>query len=138
MTMPKRVDRQLNETLDTGKAMGITLEWSSRVCNAQSATMGLLDRESNELRIVSHYGAPDALSEQTTSDLNNPIVQQVVSSQGPVLQRSEDGSKATLMVPVRREGKVIGVITMTATGDMVFPEESVALVSRMADRAAIA
>src|SRR5258708_22326411 len=42
------------------------------------------------------------------------------------------------MVPVRREGKVIGVITMTATGDMVFPEESVALVSRMADRAAIA
>ncbi len=79
LTMLQWVDRQLNETLDTSKAMATTLEWSSRVCKAQSATMGLLDQDSNELRVVSHYGEPDALSGQTTNILDNPIVKEVIS-----------------------------------------------------------
>src|SRR5215813_3169060 len=45
LTMLQRVDRQLNETLDPAKAMTITLEWSTRVSDAQTASMGLLDRE---------------------------------------------------------------------------------------------
>src|SRR5260221_13079361 len=43
-----------------------------------------------------------------------------------------------LVVPVRRESKVIGMIVLTAGDSAPFREESVALVNRMAERAAIA
>lgn len=138
LTMLQRIDRQLNETLDMSKAMAITLEWSSRVCNAQSASMGLLDQEANVLRVLSHYGAPDVLSDQATLALDHPLIQQVIVSQEPVLQVASGATpKSILVVPVRREGKVIGVIALTADGENAFKDEANALVSRMADRAAI-
>ncbi len=138
LTMLQRMDRQLNETLDTAKAMAVTLEWSSRVCNARSASMGLLDPDAQMLRVVSHYGEPDMLTDQAI-DLNHPLVKRVVETQEPVLQRAEGDSPLLIfVVPVRRERKVIGVITMTATGENAFSDDARALVSRMADRAAIA
>jgi signal transduction histidine kinase/predicted transcriptional regulator len=144
LTMLQRMDRQLNETLDTAKAMNVTLEWSSRVCGAQSASMGLLDPASQELRVVSHYGEPDMLSGNTTGetaqiDHTHPLVQKAIQTQEPALERYEgDPAGAIFVVPVRREGKVVGVIAMTAIGENVFQEDARGLVSRMADRAAIA
>jgi signal transduction histidine kinase len=139
LTMLQRMDRQLNETLDTAKAMTITLEWSSRVCKAQSASMGLLDRDAGVLRVVSHYGAPDMLTGESMLNLNHPLVTKVIESQEPLIQKL-DGSQSMsiFIVPVRREGKVIGVIVMTAPDESTFREDARALVSRMADRAAIA
>jgi signal transduction histidine kinase len=139
LTMLQRMDRQLNETLDTAKAMAVTLEWSSRVCRAQSASMGLLDRETNVLRVVSHYGAPDMLSNEAVISMDHPLVKQVVDTQEPSLNMaSEAGQMSTFVVPVRREGQVIGIIAMTSTDTLAFREDARALVSRMADRAAIA
>ncbi len=142
LTMLQRMDRQLNETLDTAKAMTTTLEWLSRVCKAQSASMGLLDREAGVLRVVSHYGAPDMLTGETLLNLNHPLVSKVIESQEPLIQKLDGGqggqSMSVFIVPVRREGKVIGVIVMTAPGENTFREDARALVSRMADRAAIA
>jgi signal transduction histidine kinase len=137
LRMLQRVDRQLNETLDAAKAMAVTLEWSSRVCNAQSATMCLLDSDQNVLRVMSHFGAPDVLSDEPTIDLNHPLVSQVIQTQETSVERLEK-STSMLIVPVRREKNVIGVIAMTAVGENTFQEDAVALVSRMADRAAIA
>jgi signal transduction histidine kinase len=122
--------------------MTTTLEWLSRVCKAQSASMGLLDREAGVLRVVSHYGAPDMLTGETLLNLNHPLVSKVIESQEPLIQKL-DGSQGSpsmsvFIVPVRREGKVIGVIVMTAPGENTFREDARALVSRMADRAAIA
>ncbi len=140
LTMLQRMDRQLNETLDTAKAMSITLEWSSRVCSAQSASMGLLDSSTRELRVLSHYGAPDMLSDGAAQiDHTHPLVQKAIQSQEPVLERkSGNPPGAIFVVPVRREGQVVGVIAMTAAGENAFPEDAVGLVSRIADRAAIA
>jgi signal transduction histidine kinase len=147
LTMLQRVDRQLNETLDTAKAMSITLEWATRVCDAESATMGLVDSEGQTLRVVSHYGDPDMLSQQTAIDLSHKLVRDVISSQSPQFVQSEDNTPSILVVPVRRENKVIGVIAMTPRADAplednhraeTFSEDVVALVLRMADRAAIA
>jgi signal transduction histidine kinase len=144
LTMLQWIDRQLNETLDMAKAMALTLEWSSRVCKARSASMGLLDQEANVVRVVSHYGEPDALTSETTLDLSAPMVKQVIDTQEPLLQKGNltntNGANATSVftVPVRLENKVIGIITMTASDENAFKEDARALVSRMADRAAIA
>jgi signal transduction histidine kinase len=141
LTMLQRMDRQLNETLDTAKAMAITLEWSSRVCKARSASMGLLDRDAQQLRVVSRWGQRDIMTGDSV-DLNHPLVKKVVESQEPVLQQADGaGGSGRIMVfgvPVRREGKVVGVITMTATDENAFKDDERALVTRMADRAAIA
>ena len=51
------IDRQLNEaSLDTEKAMNLTLEWATRLCKAQSATMGLVDDDDQVVRLMAHYG----------------------------------------------------------------------------------
>jgi signal transduction histidine kinase len=136
LTMLQQVDRQLNETLDMSKAMAITLEWSGRVCKARSANMGLLDTESGVLRVLSHWGEPDMFSGETTLDSNHPLVKKVIETQEPVFQKQENGM-SLFVVPVRRENKVIGIIAMTASAENAFPEDARALVSRVADRAAI-
>ncbi|HLY27110.1 MAG TPA: GAF domain-containing protein [Aggregatilineales bacterium] len=137
LRMLQRVDRQLNETLDSAKAMAITLEWTSRVCNAQSATMSLLDPDQNILRVVSHYGGTDATSTGETLAPSHPLVSRVLQTRETSVGQL-DGDAPMLVVPVRREGKVIGIITMTGTSETAFTEDNVALVTRMADRAAIA
>ena len=137
LTMLQKIDRQLNETLDTAKAMSITLEWASRVCNAKSATMGMLDGDESILRVVSHYGEPDAFSNDPTIDLNSVLSTHAINKRETSVEQI-DASTSMLVVPVRREGKVIGMIVLTAGDGVPFQDESVALVNRMADRAAIA
>lgn len=138
LTMLQRMDRQLNETLDLAKAMAVTLEWSSRVCGAQSASIGLLDPETDVLRLVSHIGEPDRFSEQAEWPLDHPTLQRVIHTQEPVLEATEDGSATCFVVPVCRERRVIGIIAISATDAHTFTDEARALVVRMADRAAIA
>lgn len=139
LTMLQRMDRQLNETLDVAKAMAVTLEWSSRVCNARSASMGLLDDDNNTMRILSHFGGPDLFSDNSEMDLSHPLIQRVIKTQEPALESLNGSSPATIFaVPVRREKRVIGVIALTAAGENAFHEDARQLISRMADRAAIA
>jgi signal transduction histidine kinase len=134
--MLQQVDRQLNETLDMSKAMSITVEWSGRVCKARSANMGLLDTESGVLRVLSHWGEADMFTGETTLDSNHPVVKKVIETQEPVFQKQEN-EMSLFVVPVRRENKVIGIIAMTASDENAFPADARALVSRVADRAAI-
>ncbi|MFN7210960.1 MAG: GAF domain-containing protein [Aggregatilineales bacterium] len=132
LTMLQRMDRQLNETLDLNNALRVTLEWSSRVCQAQSASLYLIDAES---------GAPQRVASSEPSDPfaladHSALLQQVLHSQAPLVQRTE--RSAILLVPIRRSGRAVGVIVMTAERANAFSPDQQALVSRMADRAAIA
>lgn len=139
LTILQRTDRQLNETLDLAKAMTLTLEWSSNICKAQSASMGLLDSEKNVLRVVSHYGGSDVFSEKSELDVSHPLIKRVLETQEPALQAIQSDPPVTIfVVPVRREKRVTGVIAMTATSENAFRDDARALVSRIADRAAIA
>ncbi|MEP7288802.1 MAG: GAF domain-containing protein [Chloroflexota bacterium] len=138
LTMLQQIDRQLNETLDTAKAMAITLEWTSRVCNARSATMGLLEADTNMLRVVSRYGETDNPASDSVVDMNHPLVERTMRTQEPSLDPAKEGRAAIFVVPVRREAKVIGVIAMTAANANSFTKDAVAIALRVADRAAIA
>ncbi|MCC7206507.1 MAG: GAF domain-containing protein, partial [Anaerolineae bacterium] len=138
LTMLQRMDRQLNETLDLEKAMAVTLEWSSKVCHAQSASMGLLDPDGENMRLVTHTGAPDSFS-SAESLLTHPLVQQVLDTQAPALDVDPaNPAQMVFVAPVQRERRVIGVIALSAAGSNAFRDEARALVARMADRAAIA
>ncbi|HEX3050239.1 MAG TPA: GAF domain-containing protein [Aggregatilineaceae bacterium] len=141
LTMLQWIDRQLNETLDMIHAMNITLEWSSRLCHAQSASLGLLDPDAHMVRLVTHYGDPDEFSDKSELTLTHPLIGQVFETGEAALQFSPPGvdpAKTILCVPIRRESNVIGVVMLTATRADAFDEDAQALASRLADRAAIA
>jgi signal transduction histidine kinase len=141
LTMLQWIDRQLNETLDTAHAMQITLEWSARLCKAESGNLGLYDPESKTVRLVAHWGEPDDFSGTQELPLTHPLIGQVFESEEAALQITPPGvepARTVLCVPIRRENSVIGVVTLVAVRADAFDEDAQALVSRLADRAAIA
>jgi signal transduction histidine kinase len=141
LTMLQWIDRQLNETLDTAHAMQITLEWSARLCKAESGNLGLYDPDLKAVRLVAHWGAPDEFSGTQELPLTHPLIGQVFESEEAALQITPPGvelARTVLCVPIRRENSVIGVVTLVAVRSDAFDEDAQALVSRLADRAAIA
>lgn len=138
LTMLQRMDRELNETLDLNTAMRVTLEWSIRVCGAQSASLGLMDAESGKVHIVAHSGTADmfSASQEAEIDPHMPLLHGVMETQEAQLHQHDD--HAVFVVPIRRSNRVIGVIVMSADSPNAFQEEDRALLTRMADRAAIA
>ena len=141
LTMLQWIDRQLNETLDTTHAMNITLEWSARLCSAQSASLGLYDPEENAVRLFAHWGEEDEFSNREQLDLTHPLIGQVFETLEAALQFSMPGvepAQTVLCVPIRRENNVAGILMLTASGNDGFDEDARALIARLADRAAIA
>ncbi|KAB2867437.1 MAG: GAF domain-containing protein [Anaerolineae bacterium] len=134
------IDRQLNEQLDLQAAMKLTLEWSSRLCDAQSASMGFLDREAGVISLVANYGEENEFSQTSQLPLTHPLIAQVLEMESAALQLSPSGAPphTTLCVPVRRENNIIGVVLFSANRADAFDVDAQELVSRMADRAAIA
>ncbi|MBZ0317785.1 MAG: GAF domain-containing protein [Anaerolineae bacterium] len=134
------IDRQLNEKLDLQAAMKLTLEWSSRLCDAQSASMGFLDREAGVISLVANYGEENEFSQTSQLPLTHPLIAQVLEMESAALQLSPTGAPphTTLCVPVRRENNIIGVVLFSANRADAFDVDAQELVSRMADRAAIA
>lgn len=133
------IDRQLNETLDTRKAMDLTVEWALRMCNAKNASLAMID-SNGELQTMSQAGELDSHSEKYLS-AHHPIIEQVFEFGQPILQTSmpEEGRAASLFcVPIKRENKTIAVILVYVDKPDAFDSEEQALVIRMADRAAIA
>jgi K+-sensing histidine kinase KdpD len=138
LTMLNRLDRQLNETLDLNNAMNVTLEWSSRICGAHYAELSLLTEE-EQLRIVASYGQAGAGGAANPDTAHRDVLHHVIQTKQAATETLPgDPPLSRMIVPVRRKGRVIGVITMTAPGSSVFRTEQQALITRMADRAAIA
>jgi signal transduction histidine kinase len=141
LTMLQWIDRQLNETLDMAHAMQITLEWSARLCRAESGNLGLYDPDLKTVRLVAHWGEPDEFSDTRELPLSHPLIGQVFETEEAALQMTAPGvgpARTVLCVPIRRENSVIGVVTLVAVRADAFDEDAQALVSRLADRAAIA
>lgn len=124
------IDRQLNESLDANRTMYLTLEWASRLAHAHAASMGLIDYEAGEIYITATYGDNSPFADTMQIPLRHPLIAEVVEGGRPVQQD-------LLAVPIRLENTVIGVMVFAAKG-VVFDDAALELVSRMADRAAIA
>lgn len=142
LTTLQWIDRQLNETLDTSKAMELTVEWAVRMCKAQSASLLMLSTEDSSLQVMSHAGESDDITHTHQHiSLIHPLLSEVLETGQTSLQTSLDhgsGAETILCVPIRRENKTIGVIIVSANRENAFDNEAQALVARMADRAAIA
>lgn len=132
----RRVDLQLNETLDTHKAIQYTLDWACRLSAATSGWFGLIEGTPPRARAVYQYG--DTVENLDYLDTAYPAVRQVVSANKPIiLTPQQAGGEAVAVVPVHREANVLGVVVVKRTGE-TFTAEQQDLIERMMARAAVA
>ena len=133
----RRIDHQLNETLDADKAMQFTLEWACRLSNATSGHLGLL--EGDRVQGVHHYGQEDVQPDYL--DEAYPHLMDVVATGKPITVSGE--AHQPRLQPVRwfrsaREKTVFGVVVIKRQGAEAFTPEQQDLVERMVVRAAVA
>lgn len=135
LTQLRRIDQQLNETLDADKAMLYTLEWAARLSNTTGGYLGLVEGDPPHIQPKHHIGIAQE-GEQQTLDVLYPQTAQVIES-GKAFAGKENG-EALLIVPVHREQKVIGVVILKRKGEELFSDEQRDLVERVVARAAVA
>lgn len=143
LSVMQRIDRELNASLEMDRAMRLTLDWAMRQSNAEAGLIGML--EEGKLRVMAHtgYGEDfDHITEQPL-ELNLPALQAAVESGQPQRVRSGAGiadgllssARQQVVIPIRRETSVIGLLMLESTGDS---QENLAFLSRLSDHAAIA
>ena len=143
LSVMQRIDRELNASLEINRAMRITLEWAMRQSKADAGLIGMLANE--KLRVMAEQGYGD-LDEQLADGLlplDMPAVNSALESTQPqqisVQTESEDsilpGAHTQIVIPIRREGNVIGLLLLESTSDS---QQDVAFLNRLSDHAAIA
>lgn len=141
----QRIDRELNASLETDRAMRITLDWALRQSHAEAGLIGML--EDNGLSIMAEQGYDErsaTVTEQVTR-LQLPAFRNALESGQP--QRLAlaagggsgsgllPGAHTQVVIPIRREAQVIGLILLESTSDS---QEDLAFLNRLSDHAAIA
>ena len=138
-----RIVRELNASLEVDRAMRITLEWAMRQSNAEAGMIGML--EESEIRIMAQQGYEEIVTEHSTSriPLELPAIMSAIQTgQSNQVSLVGNGSKGILpsahtqiIIPIRREAQVIGLILLESTSDS---QGNLAFLNRLSDNAAIA
>jgi len=143
LSVMQRIDRELNASLETGRAMRITLEWALRQSNAEAGLVGMV--EGDKLDIVAHEGYGDLFlhSDAPSMPLNLPALQAAIETGLPQrMQISVPGTGSLLraarnqvVIPIRREASVIGLLILESSAGT---QADLPFLSRLSDHAAIA
>jgi signal transduction histidine kinase len=138
-----RIVRELNASLDVDRAMNITLDWGMRRSNAEAGLIGML--EGNDLRIIAQEGYEDQLSDTTIARaiLELTAVKEAIDKSQPnqvsLLGTGHrgifPGAHTQIIVPIRREAGVIGLILLESVSDS---QGNLDFLNRLSDNAAIA
>jgi signal transduction histidine kinase len=152
LTLFQRIDQELNRSLQLRNVLALALEWAVKITGADGGSIGLFEQDDEEdgtgyshLRLLAYQGDNTDDGERRLG-AGHPILSQVLAERQPVMTRDVsaeeaiDGSKAAvqLAVPVKREGAVIGLITLEQREADAFSSDDVDFVGRLADRATVA
>jgi len=138
-----RIVRELNASLEVDRTMRIALEWAVRQSNAEAGLIGMLEGEA--LRLMAHQGYEEVFADQANLQLptDMPSIRQAIetgqSNQVSLVLTNEQGVLPTahtqILVPIRREAQVIGLIILESSSDS---QGNVDFLNRLSDNAAIA
>ncbi len=116
----QEINRQLNETLNFNKVMGLTLDWAVRSTKATDGIIGLIDIEEGQTKIIAQHGEAPGRVEALVEGSREPTT-----------------ISGLLTVPLQREGRIIGVIALNRKDGSDFERDDMEFVSRLADHAVI-
>ena len=148
LSVMQRIDRELNASLDVSRAMRITLDWAMRQSSANSGLVGMMD--DTGVRVMIDQGYTNELADYKDGYLPVvlPSIEQTIQTgqyQSLVFtdQSIENltiltGAKSQVVIPIRRESKVIGIILLERLQLEELPAEIIEFLSRLSDHAAIA
>lgn len=138
LSVMQRIDQELNASLDTQRAPQITLDWAMRQSRAIAGLVGLVEDGHVEIAASSGYaGAPAVELRPVLAELQDGP-QQVLrrdASSGSLLHPD---AREQVILPIRHEGRVTGLLLLEATVAGSFSEERLAFLARLSDHAAIA
>ncbi|MCA9933951.1 MAG: GAF domain-containing sensor histidine kinase [Ardenticatenaceae bacterium] len=149
LSLFQRLDQQLNKSLDLNRVLGLALDWALAHTEADGGSIGLMEQveETDErvLRLLAHKGSHE-IEDGGVVPATHPILAQVLAQGESIVTRdvtlaqSIDGSpsRVQLVVPVKREGTITGLITLESHRLNAIAQDDVEFVERLADRAAVA
>lgn len=145
LSVMQRVDRELNTSLDTNRAMRITLEWAMRQSGADAGVIGLI--QTDALQVVESQGLP----EESPDLLEKPVplaefglerlVQEGVPESGVLREgnrRLLANGQTRIAVPIQREQSTVGLIYLESVSPEPCSPEVLAFLTRLSDHASIA
>ena len=133
----RRIDRLLGETLDADEAIGYTLEWACRMSDATHGHFGMVTGDSAQVYAAHHYGFAEGEDKPEWLHEKYPNIKTVIETSQTYRDNPEDGGTSTLLVPVLRENKILGVMVLSAEDGEPFTDEQQDLVQRIVARAAV-
>lgn len=148
LSLFQQIDRELNKSLDLNRVLDQALDWAIRLTDADGAMIGLFKENETQQRqlVLEAAGGTMQMPEDGVVPVTHPIIAQLLAS-GEAIHTTEttaaqalDGSPASvqLVVPIKQEDKIIGILALESHLVTLFFEEDIAFVTRMADRAAVA
>lgn len=150
LTLFQRIDRELHKTLDLNHVLNLALDWAVDLTYADGGSIGLIKTDEagqQKIHLLAYRTPHKELNlENKIIPLTHPVVKEVFDKGGAVqtpfvtAEQAIDSTPASvqLVVPIKQEGEIIGIITLESHLVTVFVEEDVEFVMRMADRAAVA
>jgi signal transduction histidine kinase len=144
LSVMQRIDRELNASLDTERAMRITLDWALRQTTAEAGLIGILVERG--IRIMAQKGYDDlaALYKESPMPLEKGGLHTAVETgqmQHVSLTEARHGlmpeARSQFVIPIRRESGTIGLIVIESRRPGM-TDEATQFLTRLSDHAAIA
>ncbi|MBT3314778.1 MAG: GAF domain-containing protein [Anaerolineae bacterium] len=143
LSIMQRIDRELNASLETDRAMRTTLEWAMRRSEANAGFIGNLSEEGIYIIAQDGYGNQLENYAKKALPLELPTMIKAVESGLPTTTQLDPIKQSGLLlnartqtiIPLRREGKVVALILLESANKS---EVDLDFLSRLSDHAAIA
>lgn len=145
LSVMQRIDRELNTSLDTTRAMRITLEWAMRQSAAQAGFIGILQEPG--LKVMASQGYTNELEPYAEAfmPVEKYALDDAVKDAVPLrrILNSEEArlltvAQSQVVIPIRRETTTIGVLLLESNVSELCPEETMNFLARLSDHASIA
>ncbi len=136
LTQLRRIDHQLNQSLDPERTMLTVLEWACRLAQAEVGHLAQPAANAQDLIALCHYGA--SIEETQPGQLADlyPEARQVLQTKAPYRQHDAKRGFSVAVFPILRERQLFGLLILRRSG--VFADEALDLVERVLDRSAVA
>lgn len=132
----RRIDFQLNASLDEHHVLQMTLDWLSRICHADAGCVALPDDGKMTIRFITGEGCASYRDELLAHIW--PQAHDVLSTRHSFCF-SQDGLPAALL-PIVHEGEILAIIALQRSSNAraAFSSEEIDLAERILSRATVA
>jgi signal transduction histidine kinase/putative methionine-R-sulfoxide reductase with GAF domain len=145
LSVMQRIDRELNASLDIGRAMRITLEWALRQSHSDAGLIGVLEERGMKLMAQQGFDEIGQTYQDTPMPLEQSALKTAVESGQPQHTALDEekpgllpGARSQTVIPIRREAGVIGLLVLESRAPESQAGQELVFLSRLSDHAAIA